>query len=59
MSTKEVIKYMVNDILADRNNDALEKFNQAISLKVADAIEKEKITLSKNLYAGNQNDSIQ
>lgn len=56
MSTSEVIRHMVNDILADRNNDASEKFNQAISLKVADAVEMKKVELAQNLYTGNQDD---
>jgi len=53
MGNSEVINSMVNDILAGRNNDAAEKFNQALSLKVADAIETKKVELAQSIYAGN------
>lgn len=56
MSTSEVIKSMVYDILADKNNDAAEKFNQVVSYKIADSIDAKKQEIAQNLYQGNSND---
>jgi len=56
MDTSEIIRHMVDDILADRGSDAMEKYNTAINVKLADAIEDRKIQIASNL--GKENEEV-
>jgi len=49
MDTSEVIRSMVDDILADRGSDALEKFNISISTKLSDAIDDRKVEIASSI----------
>ena len=49
MDNLEVIRSMVDDILADRGTDAMEKFNIAVSSKLSDAIDDRKIEIASSL----------
>lgn len=49
VSTSDVIRNMVDDILADRGNDAVDRFNAVVSAKMADAMDAKKQWIAQNL----------
>lgn len=49
METSEVIRSMIDDILADRGSDAVDKFNLAIGSKLSDAVDDKKIEIASSL----------
>lgn len=50
MTTSVVIKSMVDDILSDKSSEALDKFNEIMKFKLADAIDAKKTEIAQNLY---------
>ena len=50
MDNSVVIKSMVDDILSDRSSDALDKFNELMKFKMADAIDDKKNGIAKTIY---------
>jgi hypothetical protein len=56
MDTSEVIRHMVDDILADRGSYAMDKYNNVINVKLADALNDKKIEIASNL--GKENADI-
>ncbi len=53
MEQSEVINSMVNDILMDRSNDAMEKFSSLMAARVSDAIDSQKQKIASTIYKGN------
>jgi len=49
VNTSDVIKNMVDDILSDRGNDAVDRFNAVVSAKMADAMDAKKQWIAQNL----------
>ena len=49
MDTSEVIRHMVDDIIADRGNNAIEKFNYIVSDKMVDAVESRKYEIARTI----------
>jgi hypothetical protein len=56
MDTSEIIRHMVDDILADRGSDAMDKYNTAINVKLADAIDDRKKEIASSL--GRENEEV-
>lgn len=50
METKEIISQFVDDILDGNNVAAKEAFQNAISVKVSDAIEQKKFEVAQSIY---------
>lgn len=53
METKEIISQFVDDVLDGNNNAAKEAFQNAISVKVSDAIEQKKFEVAQSIYNNN------
>jgi protein tyrosine phosphatase (PTP) superfamily phosphohydrolase (DUF442 family) len=51
MDTKELIDQMITDILAGNNVEAREIFDQAIGLKVSDALDVKKVEVAQAIYS--------
>jgi hypothetical protein len=51
MDTTELIDQMITDILAGNNVEAKDIFDQAIGLKVSDALEVKKVEVAQAIYA--------
>ena len=51
MDTKELIDQMITDILAGNNVEARDSFDQAIGLKVSDALDVAKVEVAQAIYA--------
>jgi protein tyrosine phosphatase (PTP) superfamily phosphohydrolase (DUF442 family) len=51
MDTKELIDQMITDILAGNNVEAKDIFDQAIGLKVSDALDVKKVEVAQAIYA--------
>ena len=51
VTTSDVIRNMVDTILAGNASDAKDTFNSLMNFKVADALDNRKIELSQTLYA--------
>ena len=49
LNTSDVIRSMVDDIIADRGNDAVDRFNAVVSAKMADAMDAKKQWIAQNL----------
>jgi len=50
MDNSVVIKSMIDDILSDKSVDALDKFNELMKFKLADAIDDKKNEIAKTIY---------
>ena len=50
MDTKEIIDQFVDDVLDGNNLAAKEAFQNAISIKVSDAIEQKKVEVAQSVY---------
>lgn len=50
MDTKEIIDRFVDDVLDGNNIAAKEAFQNAISIKVSDAIEQKKVEVAQSVY---------
>jgi hypothetical protein len=50
MDTKEMINQFVDDVLDGNNIAAKEAFQNAISIKVSDAIEQKKVEVAQSVY---------
>ena len=50
MDTKEIIDRFVDDVLDGNNLAAKEAFQNAISIKVSDAIEQKKVEVAQSVY---------
>jgi len=50
MDTKEIIDQFVDDVLDGNNIAAKEAFQNAISIKVSDAIEQKKVEVAQSVY---------
>jgi len=50
MDTKEIINQFVDDVLDGNNIAAKEAFQNAISIKVSDAIEQKKVEVAQSVY---------
>jgi len=51
MDTKEFIDTMIMNILDGENVEAKEKFDQAIGLKVTDALDAKKVEVAQAIYS--------
>jgi len=51
MDTKELIDQMITDILAGNNVEARDSFDQAIGLKVTDALDHSKVEIAQAIYS--------
>ena len=51
MDTTELIDQMITDILAGNNVEAKDIFDQAIGLKVSDALDVKKVEVAQAIYA--------
>ena len=51
MDTKELIDQMITDILAVNNVEAKDIFDQAIGLKVSDALDVKKVEVAQAIYS--------
>ena len=51
MDTKELIDQMITDILAGNNVEAKDIFDQAIGLKVSDALDVKKVEVAQAIYS--------
>jgi hypothetical protein len=51
MDTKELIDQMITDILNGNNVEAKDIFDQAIGLKVSDALDVKKVEVAQAIYA--------
>lgn len=51
MDTKELIDQMITDILAGNNVEAKNIFDQAIGLKVSDALDVAKVEVAQAIYS--------
>jgi hypothetical protein len=56
MDTKEFIDTMIMNILDGENVEAKEKFDQAIGLKVADALDAKKVEVAQAIYSRDDSD---
>jgi hypothetical protein len=50
METKEIINQFVDDVLDGNSLAAKEAFQNAISIKVSDAIEQKKVEVAQSVY---------
>ena len=50
MDTKEIIDQFVDDVLDGNSIAAKEAFQNAISIKVSDAIEQKKVEVAQSVY---------
>ena len=51
MDTTELIDQMITDILAGNNVEAKDIFDQAIGLKVSDALDVKKVEVAQAIYS--------
>jgi hypothetical protein len=60
VNTSDVIRNMVDDILSDRGNDAVDRFNAVVSAKMADAMDAKKQWIAQNLnrHAEYENETV-
>ena len=56
MDTKEFIDTMIMNILDGENVEAKEKFDQAIGLKVTDALDAKKVEVAQAIYSKDDSD---
>jgi hypothetical protein len=56
MDTKEFIDTMIMNILDGENVEAKEKFDQAIGLKVTDALDAKKVEVAQAIYSRDDSD---
>ena len=56
MDTSEVIRHMVDDILADRSNDAVNRFNDALGFKLSKALDDKKQEIASSI--GKENEEV-
>ena len=59
MDTKEFIDSMIMNILDGENVEAKEKFDQAIGLKVTDALDAKKVEVAQAIYSREVEDEDQ
>jgi len=59
MDTKEFIDTMIMNILDGENVEAKEKFDQAIGLKVTDALDAKKVEVAQAIYSRDEEDEDQ
>jgi hypothetical protein len=59
MDTKEFIDTMIMNILDGENVEAKEKFDQAIGLKVTDALDAKKVEVAQAIYSREVEDEDQ
>jgi len=59
MDTKEFIDAMIMNILDGENVEAKEKFDQAIGLKVTDALDAKKVEVAQAIYSREVEDEDQ
>jgi len=59
MDTKEFIDTMIMNILDGENVEAKEKFDQAIGLKVTDALDAKKVEVAQAIYSRDDSDEDQ
>lgn len=50
MDSKEILNQFVDDVLDGNNAAAKEAFQNAISIKVSDALEQKKVEVAQNIY---------
>jgi hypothetical protein len=60
VNTSDVIRNMVDDILSDRGNDAVDRFNAVVSAKMVDAMDAKKQWIAQNLnrHAEYENETV-
>ena len=49
MDNEDTIRSMIDDILMDRGNDALEKVNAMMGSKVTDALDQQRLDIASTL----------
>jgi len=59
MDTTELIDQMITDILAGNNVEAKNIFDQAIGLKVSDALDVAKVEVAQAIYSSEDEEDIQ
>lgn len=57
MDTKELVSSLVDDIIAGENAQAVDTFNNVISIKVNDALDTQKTELAKTVFSGTEDGS--
>ena len=50
METTDILNQFIDDVLDGNNAAAKEAFQNAISIKVSDAIEQKKVEVAQNIY---------
>jgi len=58
MEQSAVIKSMLDNIVSDKSNDAVERFNELMRFKIAAAIEDKKTAVAKSIYNPTEDEPV-
>lgn len=58
METTELLRTMVDDILADRSNDAVNQFNTAMGFKLSSALDTKKQEIAASIGQESENEEV-